>query len=461
MFTNDDAIALYTEKEEYLAQYFDRVAPLDFYRDIFPVGEFETAGIYSDAKPNGIALYFEDGSPRRRLVFDDLGALSELMDTEAVIAPVSFFGKRRVSSNARFAYALTIDLDGVGMPQLRDFIHQSTTIEYLPRPTYLVNSGNGLHLYYVFEQPVPLYPEAFQTLSKLKRFIIDVVWNTYTSRIEKRQYQGITQGYRLVGSPTKLGPDYRTTAYWFGPKTSPEKLIEFLEEKRKEIDLSTLTEKSTLTLAQAKNKYPEWYHKRIELQEPRGHWTANKALYEWWKYMLQTEVKTGHRYHSIVALAAFAQKCGIDYETLESDAYSMVDRLDLLTKEEDNHFTSKDVEAALRIYDDEKASGKTAADFSREYLSRITGVNFPPPNKRNGASQKDHLEIARATKTIKKKQGRLKKKEGRPSSYQIVFDYLSQNPDARKIDVEKATGLAHSTVNNHYDAIKNEKRVSP
>ena len=43
-------------------------------------------------------------------------------------------------------------------------------------------------------------------------------------------------------------------------------------------------------------------------------------------------------------------KCTI--EELENDAFSMVDRLDLLTSDEDNHFTREDVLAALELYNE-------------------------------------------------------------------------------------------------------------
>ena len=42
--------------------------------------------------------------------------------------------------NARYLYALVFDLDGVGMPQLRDTLHQMNK-DILPQATFVVNSG--------------------------------------------------------------------------------------------------------------------------------------------------------------------------------------------------------------------------------------------------------------------------------------------------------------------------------
>ena len=44
------------------------------------------------------------------------------------------------------------------MPQLRDVLHQMDK-DILPKATFVVNSGTGLHLYYVLDEPVPMYPQ--------------------------------------------------------------------------------------------------------------------------------------------------------------------------------------------------------------------------------------------------------------------------------------------------------------
>ena len=47
----------------------------------------------------------------------------------------------------------------------------------LPRPTFIVSSGTGLHLYFVLEEPVPLYREFAMELQELKRELTRLVWN--------------------------------------------------------------------------------------------------------------------------------------------------------------------------------------------------------------------------------------------------------------------------------------------
>lgn len=58
---------------------------------------------------------------------------------------------------ARFIYALVLDQNGVGMPQFRDVHHQMNK-GISSKATYVVNSGAGLHLYYVPTEPASMYP---------------------------------------------------------------------------------------------------------------------------------------------------------------------------------------------------------------------------------------------------------------------------------------------------------------
>lgn len=106
--------------------------------------------------------------------------------------------------NARHLYALAFDLDGVGMPQLRDTLHQMNK-DILRQATFVVKSGTGLHLYYVLEEPIPMYPHNQKCLKELKYSLTRQIWNRYTSTIKEPQMQGILQGFRVVGSGSKLG----------------------------------------------------------------------------------------------------------------------------------------------------------------------------------------------------------------------------------------------------------------
>ena len=201
---------LYREKNEHLEKFLEPVTPFEFYREIFPVGSFERKGHFEDAKGNGIAVTVppkaagialeikEEGKAKRYTITDELSELSEVYDTDfTIMSPISYFGRQRCGKNARYLYALVFDLDGVGMPQLRDTLHQMNK-DILPQATFVVNSGTGLHLYYVLEEPIPMYPYNQKCLKELKYSLTRQIWNRYTSTIKEPQIQGILQGFRAA-----------------------------------------------------------------------------------------------------------------------------------------------------------------------------------------------------------------------------------------------------------------------
>ena len=121
------------------------------------------------------------------------------------MSPLSYFGRRRCGKNARYLYALVFDLDGVGMPQLRDTLHQMNK-DILPQATFVVNSGTGLHLYYVLKEPIPMYPHNQKCLKELKYSLTRQIWNRYTSTIKEPQVQGIFAGLPCGRFWFQIGP---------------------------------------------------------------------------------------------------------------------------------------------------------------------------------------------------------------------------------------------------------------
>ena len=426
-------------KQKYLEKYFEEITPKGFYRSIFLEGELQKKGVYGDNKYNAIAVELGQDKIRRYTITDDLDMIDKLLHSEnfIIVSPITYVGKSRNSDNARMMYALAIDLDGVNKEiNIIDLFHQIEKVEHLPRPTYTVISGGGLHLYYVFQNPIPLFKNIVQQLTNLKNDLTRKIWNGYVTDLnDKVQYQSIFQGFRLVGGVTKSGA--RTKAYKTGEKVTIEYLNEFVFDLKNQV--TQFIYKSDLTLEEAKSKYPEWYERRIIEKQPRGTWTCKKDLYEWWKRRL-IEIQEGHRYYGVMCLAIYAKKCGILQEELENDAFSMVDRLDLLTSDEDNHFTREDVLAALELYNDNYIT------FPIDTISKLTKIRIEK-NKRNGLKQKQHLYLARRRKEdMKAIELPMKAPEGRPTAQNKVNQWQKEHPNGKKADCIRDTGLSKKTV---------------
>ena len=147
----------------------------------------------------------------------------------------------------------------------------------------------------------------------------------------------------MVGSITKNGE--RTRAFKVGEKVTVEYLKQYVPEEYRAVKFSY---KSNLLLKDAKEKYPEWYQKRIVEKKPKGTWVCKKDLYYWWIRKLKAGVQQGHRYWCIMTLATYAKKCDIPFEELEKDAYGLIPFMN--TK--GDKFTEDDVLHALEAYND-------------------------------------------------------------------------------------------------------------
>ena len=261
----------YREKEALMLERgYLEVSPYNFYRDLFPAGSLQQES--GDGKGNIIATQIRpsgNGRTRQWIIGDSLDLLDKVIgDTYGMIPPISFYGKTHSKEMAHELFAVAIDVDYVGKQQLKNLLKQFRNGVQLC-PTYLVSSGKGVHLYYFLQEPVQLYRNREEVLAELKEAFIRRLWNDTSSiRPDSLDITGIYQGFRCVGSQSKLGVDFPVKAY----KLSENRYT--LEDIKAsipscEVDLAPLYEKpkrkSIVTLEKAKELYPEWYERRITI----------------------------------------------------------------------------------------------------------------------------------------------------------------------------------------------------
>lgn len=285
--------AEYKAKEALLRERgFQEVSPYEFYRDMFPKGSLQSE--QGDGKGNVIATQIRPsgrGRTKQWIVDDSLKMLEKVVGDEfGLVPPIAFYGKTHRKQNAHELYAVAVDIDYVGEQQLKNLLKQFGNGVQL-RPTYLVSSGKGVHVYYFLQEPVQLYHNLESALSELKEAFIRRLWNDTSSlKPDAPDITGIYQGFRCVGSQSKLGAEYPVRAF----KLSENRYT--LEDIKAsipdcKIDLSVLYKKplpeckKTIPIEKAKELYPQWYQERIVEGKPKkkATWTCNVALYEWWK----------------------------------------------------------------------------------------------------------------------------------------------------------------------------------
>lgn len=468
--------ALYLEKNEWLDAHYERIEPHTFYREIFPIGSFEREGHFEDAKGNGIGItvtgkedgsdvaenaserrgngvgvaFYSKGQVKKIVINDGHESLDELIGAEfAILSPVSYFGRSRAGNYARYLYSITFDLDGVEMPQLRDTFHQMNR-GFIPSATFVVNSGTGLHLYYVLDSPVAMYPQNQKFLKELKYVLTRRIWNRFTSKIEEPQLQGVLQGFRVVGSGTKLGLDYPVVAYRYGKPVSIEYLLQYVPDTNGDLQRVTgILEQGTMSIDEAKKKYPDWYERRVVRGERRGRWIVKRDLYDWWLRKIETEIHVGHRFYGIMTLAIYAVKCGINEDELRRDAYRLLKIFDDMSYEDSNRFTEDDVIKALEMYNENFVT------FPREDIAKYSGIPIPA-NKRNWRKQADHIQYMNNQREFKVLKGECTN-GGRPDKYSVIREYMLSYPEIKKkTEIAAALKIDRHTVGKYYDQIRAE-----
>ena len=157
-----------------------------------------------------------------RLVLKDDYQSKDWLQTRyfALMAPITYVGKSTANKNARYLYAFAIDLDGVGIDQLKVlFVYMSRRwgkgllqgLPIIPMPNLIVNSGHGLHLYYIMRYPLALYEWNAKLLQQFSRALYHLVWypaneksgEPGTSTEKKIHCLGIYHSFRMPETMTK------------------------------------------------------------------------------------------------------------------------------------------------------------------------------------------------------------------------------------------------------------------
>lgn len=422
---------------------YPEVTADEFYREIFPPGELDTWKSFTPHKYTGIIIKLNPRTgkfTRRYILTDEFHSLHAAIDGTdfCIMAPASYAGWNRKAIFARFLYAIAIDLDYVDTKaNYRTLINQiefGSEMGYfgLPRPTFLVASGTGIHIYYVFKEPIPCFGNIMEQLETLKGRLTWQAWtqgaSSYERRGKKIQYEPLLQAHRMVGSITKVGT--RVRAFRTGMPITVAELNEYVPEDYRVKDF---TYKSNLLLSDAAALYPEWYEKRIVRGEPRGTWTCHKDLYEWWIQRTKEEAQEGHRYWCIFSLVAYAQKCDVSEDQVREDAYALVP---YLTRLGDSPFTREDVDAALKAYD------PGYKNYPIKEIEKQTGIHIKR-NKRNGRTRKQHVKLMTLARDLDDPEGTWRKKGSREH---VVTEWRKAHPYGSRSECVQDTGLSRQTV---------------
>lgn len=432
------------------------------------------------------------------IVLDDLQKIQDVVnqfgntDSEFYIAPNSYLGRTRTMATERRVYACVVEVDHprtdivdghreqLGMKQL---IHDWTksSVPYL-MPSACVCSGTGLHLVYFLDRPYNLTDNyQKQQWDNFRKKFTKRIWTKYVTKAAV-QYENHCQAFRVVGTRSKK--NHLVEAFWLSKKryTIDElfsqvkydekpvwrSLDEYLS-KAKDFEnglyepdelmkaIETYMPKKEKVISQkmleAKEKWPEWYQKRIVEKRPRkkaGEWTSHRGLYDWYLRSAKEGASEGCRYNRVHGLAAMAVKCDIPFEEFNRDAFELYKILKLIDAEDEFRYIEF-VKAR-----DEYFSPITRRS-TRKWIETAARIPVGLPAKRNGRKKDDHINRVNQIRLFKRdvlgedEYANCGRPDGSGTKQDIVQQWRQEHPDGRKIDCERDTGLSRHTILKWWD----------
>ena len=331
-------------KTEYLQTMYASISPGAFYDDILGHIEDEPEFCFC-------AMHAEARKGRRMRRYDD--AEEMLQDAsgrrDAYVYPAAYYHSYALEDLLQSTACLYIDLDHVDAKQLRELCEADF---FGHCPTYLVNSGNGVHLVYVLTEPVQTYHWTKKLLKRIHRALLKVFRRHH---FEADFKTGISHAYRIVGSLTKLGQV--CCAYWVGGCMTIEALAR------------------SVGVTWARPQKPVYPVAKSVRASSAPH--AKRGFYAYLVEKITERTQEGHRYTSLFALTCVGYKCGMALEAIAEDVLHLADVLDLPQRE---------ARHALEVCDVEKAKTVCAAT-----LETWLGWSFDRKTKRNGRTRAEHL----------------------------------------------------------------------
>lgn len=450
---------------DYLAERYPEAAPEAFYRDLFPSGRLGSRK-YENGAYNGVLVRVlrREGEPERaerHLIADDLLVISTTATIAQafggefdIVSPASYAGRRPMLDRAHELFALVFDLDGVkvegGEPVgLVDLLYQMADVPgvrppLLPTPTYIVSSGTGLHLYYMLDEPIRVWPNVCEALRVFRNALTRRCWNQYVTDLsDAPQLESVVQGFRMVGSMAKDGEQV-VRAFRVGGRVSMDYMNRFVPEDAR-VPGEVL--RARYTAEEARELWPEWdpEWRRKAAAAPETPWRVKRDLFDWWCRRVEAgEPFDGNRYWCIFVAACYAAKCpDVTYEELEAWAHRVRPMLDAMTAKPDNSFTEKDVQAAIAVY-----GNPISVKLRRDKVAEKTQLPMPV-NKRNGRKQAVHLMGARAIQEINDRVNGTdwRAGNGRKPKCNLVRSYAFEHSDASQREIAAALGVSKTTVN--------------
>ena len=401
--------AEFSEKNALLRANYRELPAFDFYEYLYQ----------GDETPKIFAI---DGRTYKTARPDDLPMIAAFR-SDLYVPPCEFFNGVYRRACLKKVYSLVLDLDNLS-PSVVKRLLRHIEDEGAPRPSLIVNSGSGLHLYFAFDEPVDAFP--------LRQGILLSIQNRLSESYlgyGKMDKHPLTQSYRPVGSQTKLGDV--ATGFVCGDRWAVAQLAAAVGVKIRPGDWNYVKKTKS-------GPEPAKREKTLATVLPfKKRPDPNMKMFRYCAERIFRETDLGNRYMALFGLAVMAFKCHIKQrELIIEEMESLVECWN--SQHPENPVKPSEIDKAMEGYS--KRFLRVHATTLEDYF----GWSFERKIPRKGRKRADHLEIARAvkdaTQPIKKRQA--------------IAKYLKQNPAATTRQIAADLGMSLSTVGKYKKLVK-------
>jgi hypothetical protein len=472
-------------KNEILAGCFDEVNPFTFYETVFSDKDIYTdTCIVSYGSNEKMPLVKANPIEKTTKTLTIEEMITSSVDYGNVyVAPASFFRDCNITKCLKSLYAIVVDFDGdkrgVSVDLLKWLLERIFENEDdLPSPTFVTNSGKGLHLFWVFEKPVPMFNENKRVMSELYKAIHQKLAD-YNAKPQKHHF---AQAYRVVGSRTKL--NQTTTAFKTGEVLPAETLLRdfgikkaiiWNEGKKKEkmepsesmLKLAENIEKTLGVVCEDKDDW-DYVHKYISdnkkaftetfklnqserFRKNDGAGWGSPLWYATMKDRIIRDTPEGNRYTSLMALTVIGYKCNIPFETVKKDIDEIIIKWQIRPKSFEVRFHDEYRNRIDNMYSEKFKKVR------KVQLEEWLGFKMTSSSKRNGRKRAEHIKLMNFVRDeLNQNKTWNKEGNGRKPKKDIVQQWRLENPDGKKADCIRDTGLTKPTVYKWWDKVEIE-----
>ena len=461
----------------------------------------------------------EIGNKVNKISVDEIDEF--LSFNNVAISPCLFQKNWRNKKLLEYVCAFVLDIDKVRPYDMPDFFKVFDE-GLIPVPSFIANSGSGVHFYYVLDKMFNINP----IRNKYNYNLAEVIYAKLYDFVHKAgwydaQRHWIGQDYRVVNSKTKYGQTsaifktgdiytidelskicgvsidqlIETEHHFYQPTTkminwamdiskglqieppcldNPSEVYEFIKKNKERYKKYKIQKKDDY-FKDTSNHLKTIKPKKIKVTQKQDEDITSGGFYEYTYNQILQRANPGKRYNACKALAVIAYKEKIPEEKFMEDLEDLIEYWDI--KFSKDKVNKKNIEALKRLYEN---GGKYVRTLATTLESEgWLGFKFErKESKRSKNNKKDNvnltreeiLEEARLLRDLRCKRRGVKwddnngrKKATIETSYvaQKIKKYLELHPNAKIREIMEETGATYPTVKKWYDIIKNNTDTIP